>query len=45
MTLNDSINKLNGASKKENGIVLKLNTGKRKSKKPLYKIATDKKTF
>ena len=34
-TLNDSINKLNGASKKENGIVLELNTGKRKSKTTL----------
>ena len=31
-TLNDSINKLNGATEKENGIVLELNTGKRKLK-------------
>ena len=29
-TLNDSITKLNGATKKENGLVLELNTGKRK---------------
>ena len=31
-TVNDSINKLNGATKKEKRIVLELNTGKIKSK-------------
>ena len=42
-TLNDSINKLNSATKKENGIVLELNTGKRKSKTTFTKLPLTKK--
>ena len=43
--LNDSINKLNGATEKKNGIVLELNTGKRKSKSTFTKLPLTKKRF
>ena len=44
-TLYDSINKSNGATKKENGIVLERNTGKRKSKTTFTKLPLTKKAF
>ena len=44
-TLNDSINKLNGATEKETGIVLELYTEKRKSKSTFTKLPLTKKRF
>ena len=45
ITLRDSINKLCGATKKENGIDLELNIGKRKSKVTFTKLPLTKKRF
>ena len=39
------MNKLNGATKQENGIALQLNTGKRKSKTSFTKLPLTKKRF
>ena len=39
------MNKLNGATKQENGIALQLNTGKRKSKTTFTKLPQTKKRF
>ena len=44
-TLNDSINKLIGGTKKKHGIVLELNTAKRKSKTTFTKLPRIKKAF
>ena len=44
-TFNDLINKLNGATKKGNGIFLELNNKKRKSKTTFTKLPLTKKRF
>ena len=44
-TLNDSINKLNGTTKKQNAIVLELSSGKGKSNTNFTKMPLTKKRF